>query len=70
MAKIMMRDLSPELNPDEIRDLDALDNREIVYDEECPEMTKDQLAQFHRFDQTQIKDYGSRAQKNTDTKVS
>ncbi len=54
MAKIMMRDLSPELSEEELKDLDALDGREIVYDEDCPEMTSTQLAQFHRFDQIPI----------------
>ena len=55
MAKIMMRDLSPELTEDELRELDALDEREITYDEESPEMSKDMLAQFHRFDQVPVR---------------
>ena len=36
------------LTPDQIRRLDALKNYPIVYDEDCPEMTDEQLRQFKR----------------------
>ncbi len=36
------------LTPEQIRRLDALKNYPIVYDEDCPEMTEEQLLQFKR----------------------
>ena len=36
------------LTPDQIRRLDDLKNHPIVYDEDCPEMTDEQLRQFKR----------------------
>ena len=36
------------LTPKQIQRLDALKNYPIVYDEDCPEMTDEQLAQFKR----------------------
>ena len=36
------------LTPEQIQRLDALKNYPIVYDEDCPEMTDEQLRQFRR----------------------
>ncbi|MBR3570793.1 MAG: hypothetical protein IKN96_08395 [Oscillibacter sp.] len=36
------------LTPEQIAELDALKDRPIVYDEDCPEMTEEQLKQFRR----------------------
>lgn len=36
-----------ELTDEEIKMLDALDDRDITYDEDCPELTDKQLAEFH-----------------------
>ena len=34
------------LTPEQIAELDALKDRPIVFDEDCPEMTEEQLRQF------------------------
>ena len=36
------------LTPEQIAELDALEDRPIVFDEDCPEMTEEQLKQFRR----------------------
>ena len=36
------------LTEEEIKELKALENRPIVYDEDCPKLTKEQLKQFKR----------------------
>jgi hypothetical protein len=36
------------LTPEQIKRLDALKDRPIVFDEDCPEMTEEQLKQFRR----------------------
>ena len=36
------------LTPEQIKRLDELKNCPIVYDEDCPEMTDEQLKQFRR----------------------
>ena len=36
------------LTPEQIKRLDELKNYPIVYDEDCPEMTDEQLRQFKR----------------------
>ena len=36
------------LTPEQIAELDALQDRPIVFDEDCPEMTDEQLRQFKR----------------------
>ena len=36
------------LTPEQIKRLDDLKNYPIVYDEDCPEMTEEQLRQFKR----------------------
>ena len=36
------------LTPEQVKRLDNLKNYPITYDEDCPEMTDEQLAQFKR----------------------
>ena len=36
------------LTPEQIKRLDALKDRPIAFDEDCPEMTEEQLRQFKR----------------------
>ena len=38
----------PPFTPEELKMLDELDNYPIVYDEDCPELTDEQLAGFRR----------------------
>ena len=47
---IVTYDLKPDtpLPPEQIQRLDALKDRPIVFDEDCPEMTDEQLRQFKR----------------------
>lgn len=55
MAKFTMNSLPAELTPEEIAELDALENMPIAFDEDCPEMTKDMLKQFHKMDKVSIR---------------
>lgn len=48
MTSIKYSELSEELTPEENAELEALENRPIVYDEDCPEMTEEMLKQFQR----------------------
>lgn len=48
IKQIKYSELSEELTPEEIAELEALENRPIVYDEDCPEMTEEMLKQFQR----------------------
>ena len=41
-------DPNTPLTPEQIARLDALKDRPIVFDEDCPEMTEEQLRQFGR----------------------
>jgi hypothetical protein len=50
-----MKDIKSELTDDEIQEIDALDTRPIVYDEDAPELTIDQIKQFKRMDRTKQK---------------
>ena len=43
-----LRELDPKLTAEEKRELEAAENRMSVFDEECPEMTMEQLKQFRR----------------------
>lgn len=42
-------DLKKPLSSDQAEMLNALTSRPISPDEDCPELTHEQLAQFHRF---------------------
>ena len=50
MAKISMKDLNERLTPEEISEIDALEDREIVFDGDAPELSIDQIKEFHRMD--------------------
>ena len=45
---VTLRELDPKLTAEEKRELEAAENRMSVFDEECPEMTVEQLKQFRR----------------------
>lgn len=48
MARITMNELTAELTPEEIRELEAAEKMSPVFDEDSPEMTAEQLLQFKR----------------------
>lgn len=54
MAIVTMSGLSTELTEEEIKDLEALETRDIIYDEDSPEMTDHMLSQFHRFNEIPV----------------
>ena len=54
-------DLNKPLTDEQKRMIAALEEREIVYDDDCPELTEEQLAEFKRI--SEIK----KAQKNKQT---
>jgi len=41
-------DLDAELTPEQIKELEEAAKMPIVFDEDCPELTDEQLAQFRR----------------------
>ena len=41
-----LKELEPGLTAEEKRELEAAENRIPVFDEDCPEMTMEQLKQF------------------------
>lgn len=41
----------PQYSAEECKMLEELDNRPIVYDEDCPPLTQEQLAKFRRMSQ-------------------
>ena len=45
---VTLKELEPELTAEEKRELEAAENRMSVFDEECPEMTVEQLKQFRQ----------------------
>ena len=50
MVKVTMTGISTELTAQELEELEALESREITYDDDSPRMTEHMLAQFHSFD--------------------
>ncbi len=54
MAKIMMNSLPAELTPEEIAELEAAEKLPVVFDDDCPEMTKETLKQFQRMNKITI----------------
>ena len=46
-----MKDIEPELTADEIRELEQAEQKPIVFDDDCPEMTVAQLLEFKPFRQ-------------------
>ena len=51
MAKISIKELSRELSPDELSELDAAAAIPPVFDDDSPEMTAEMLLQFKRMRQ-------------------
>ena len=45
---VTLKELKPELTAEEKRELEAAKNRMPVFDEDCPEMTVEQLKQFRQ----------------------
>lgn len=45
---VTLKELDTKLTAEEKRELEAAENRMSVFDEECPEMTVEQLKQFRR----------------------
>ena len=43
---VTLKELDPELTAEEKQELEAAEDRMPVFDEDCPEMTSDQLKQF------------------------
>lgn len=41
-------DITKPLTADQVKMLDDLETRPITFDEDCPELTEEQLAEFHR----------------------
>ncbi len=41
-------DVSKPLTPEQIKMLEEMDKRPIVFDEDCPELTEEQLAKAYR----------------------
>lgn len=54
MAKVMMNSLLPELTPQEITELEEEEKRPIVFDDDCTEMTREMLSQFHKMNMVTI----------------
>ena len=46
-----MKDIEPELTADENRELEQAEQKPIVFDDDCPEMTVAQLLEFKPFRQ-------------------
>ena len=51
MVKMTLNDLNTELTEDELRELDAAEKKEPVFDDDSPLMMKEQLMQFKRINQ-------------------
>ena len=47
---VTLKELDPELTAEEKRELEAAESRMPVFDEDCPEMTVEQLKQFRRME--------------------
>lgn len=48
MVKMNLHDLSPELLPEKLEELDAAERKAPVFDADSPAMTPEQLQQFKR----------------------
>ena len=47
---VTLKELDPELTAEEKQELEAAEDRMPVFDEDCPEMTVEQLKQFRRME--------------------
>lgn len=45
---VTLKELNPELTAEEKRELESAENRMPFFDEDCAEMTAEQLKQFRR----------------------
>ena len=45
---VTLKELEPKLTAEEKRELEAAENRMLVFDGDCPEMTVEQLKQFRQ----------------------
>jgi hypothetical protein len=43
---VTLKEMEPQLTAEEKQELEAAENRKPVFDENCPEMTAEQLKQF------------------------
>ena len=50
MSKVKMsfNDMNMDVSEDEMKELEVAENKPATFDEDCPEMTMDQLMQFKR----------------------
>ena len=46
MGKIRMGDLSKEITEEELEEIENAEKRKLVFDEDCPPMTDEQLHEF------------------------
>ena len=49
MVKMSLDELNEELTAEELNELETAENKEPVFDEDSPAMSKEQLMQFKRF---------------------
>lgn len=45
---MILKDLCSELTEEELLELEAAEDKPVIYDEDCPEMTEEMLSQFKR----------------------
>ena len=50
MAKISIKDLDENLTPAEVEEIKDLENRPIVFDDDSPELSIEQIKQFKRME--------------------
>jgi hypothetical protein len=63
IVTMTLADLPPELTEEEIAELEAAEKMPITYDEDCPEMTSEQLKQFVRVNSLRLNFSGEDAEK-------
>ena len=54
MGRVLMSEVRSDLTAEEMQEIEALEERPIVFDEDCPEMTDEMLEQFHGFNTVPI----------------
>ena len=54
MVKMTMNELSQELTAEELRELEAAEKKEPVFDDDSPMMMREQLMQFKRLTATPL----------------
>jgi hypothetical protein len=63
MVTMTWEDISKELTEEEIAELEAAEKMPITYDEDCPEMTPEELRQFVRVNSIRLNYSGEDAEK-------